>query len=293
MKPFLDEIRDGAILVFDGAMGTQLEDRGLHPGPDCNTKASVLVYDVHKSYINAGADVLITNTLTANRLALERSGEADRVEVYNIAGVGVCREAAAGSAYVAGDISSTGQFLAPYGDYTEEQFHEVFAQQAKALADSGVDLFIVETMTDLNEAVAAVKACKSVSALPVIASMSFDPSANGPKTMMGNDIESCVRALDGAGADIIGSNCGSITPEKMAEIITQMRVLTSKPLIAQPNAGIPELVDGRAEFRLPPEDFAAGLVKCIEAGARLVGGCCGTTPSHIAALRQAVDSLTK
>ena len=235
--------------------------------------------------------MLITNTLTANRLALARSNEADMVEAYNTAGARVCQEATAGRAYIAGDISSTGQFLEPYGDYTEQQFHDVYAEQAKVLTESSVDLFIIETMTDLNEAVIAVKACKFVSALPVVASMSFDPTVGKPRTMMGNDIESCVHRLDEAGADVIGSNCGSITPDQMAEIIAEMRSLTDKPLIAQPNAGVPELIDGRAEFRLPPEDFAEGLVKCIEAGARLVGGCCGTTPSHIAALHRAVNSI--
>ena len=292
MKPFLEAVREGRILVFDGAMGTQLEERGLHPGPERNVRAPDAIAEVHRSYVAGGADVLITNTLTANRLALERSGEADLVGEYNAAGARICREAADGRAYVAGDMSSTGQFLAPYGDYTEEQFYAVFAEQAKALADAGVDLFIIETMTDLNETVVAIKACKAVTSLPVAASMSFDPGAAEPRTMMGNDVQSCVRGMADAGADVIGANCGGITPEQMSEVIARMRRLTSLPLIAQPNAGLPELVDGRARFSLSAEGFAAGAAKCIQAGAQLIGGCCGTTPAHITALRRAVDSTT-
>jgi 5-methyltetrahydrofolate--homocysteine methyltransferase len=293
MKSFLEALQQGQLLIFDGAMGTQLEERGMHPGPECNIKAPDVVADVHQSYIAAGANVLITNTLTANRLALERSGEADLVKDYNINGVKICKEVAGDNAYVAGDMSSTGQFLEPYGDYTETQFHEVFSEQAMLFAEAGVDLIIIETMTDLNETIVAIKACKDSTTLPIIASMSFDPGAGGPRTMMGNDVESCVRRMIDADVDIIGSNCGGITPEQMSELIAQMRQLTDKPLIAEPNAGLPELINGRAQFNLPPEEFAAGVIKCVEAGALLVGGCCGTTPAHIAALRRAVDSLNR
>lgn len=287
MKQFLEAIREGGVIIFDGAMGTQLEDIGLHPGPEWSVKSPETIMEVHRSYVEAGADALIANTFGAIRLTLERSGDADKVEEYNAAGIRICREAA-GSAYVVGDISPTGQLLAPYGDYTEEQFHAEFAEQAKALTDAGADALIVETMSDLSEALVALKACKSVSSLPVIVSVAFDSGALGPRTMMGNDVDTCVRELDAAGADVIGANCGGIAPEQMAEIIARMRELTDKPLIAQPNAGLPELVDGRAQFSLPPEEFAAGAIKCVEAGAQIIGGCCGTTPDHIAALRRAV-----
>lgn len=289
MKPFLEAVREGRLLVFDGAMGTQLEERGLHPGPDWNVKDPEKVIDVHRSYAAAGADVLLTNTLTANRLALERAGEADKVGEYNGAGVRICREAAGERAYVAGDMTSTGQMLEPYGDFTEEQFYEVFAEQARALAGAGADLIIIETMTDLSETVVAIKACKAATTLPVVGSISFDWGAAGPRTMMGNDIASCASEMVSAGADVIGTNCGGVTPEQAAQIIAEMRRHTDAPLIAQPNAGLPELIDGRAEFNLSPEVFADGLGKCLEAGARLLGGCCGTTPRHIAALRSMVD----
>ena len=284
MKLFLDAVREGRIIIFDGGMGTQLDARGLHPGPELNVKAPDAVGDVHLSYVEAGADVILTNTIVANRLALARSDEADKVEDYNAAGVRLCKEAAAGRAYVAGDIGSTGQLLAPYGDYSEEEFAEVFTEQAKVLAGGGVDLFIIETMTDPNEAVIAIKACKSISSIPVIASIAFDRTANGPMTMMGNDPESCARMMVAAGADIVGANCGGVTPEDMAGIIARMRAVITLPLVAQPNAGLPELVDGRAEFRMSPEDFAEGTMQCVESGAQLIGGCCGTTPAHIAAL---------
>lgn len=290
MKPFLEAIAEGQILVFDGAMGTQLEERGAHPGPEMNVKSPDIVADVHLAYVTAGANVILTNTLTANRLSLERSGETEKIEDFNVAGVNIVREAADGRAYVAGDMSSTGQMLEPYGDYTPEQFHEVFAEQASIFEKAGADLLMIETMSDINETIVAVKAAKSVTSLPVVVSLSFDPGVNGPRTMMGNAPEKCAKELDEAGADVIGANCGGVTPEQMAEIIAAMRTATNKPLIAQPNAGIPELIDGKAVFNLPPDEFAAGVMKCLDAGAQVVGGCCGTTPSHIAALRKAVDA---
>ncbi|MBI2844349.1 MAG: homocysteine S-methyltransferase family protein [Armatimonadetes bacterium] len=281
MKPFIDIVREGGLLVFDGAMGTQLEEKGLHPGPEWNVKDPNQVAEVHRSYADAGANVLLTNTLTANRLALERAGEADKVEDYNSTGVAVCREAAAGRAYVAGDMSSTGQMLEPYGDYTEEQFSEVFAEQAQSLARAGADLIIIETMTDLRECVVAIKSCKAATSLPVVASMCFDFGAAGPRTMMGNDVESSVKDMESAGADVIGANCGGVTPEQMAEIIAKMKQIAAVPLIAQPNAGLPELIDGKVRFNLAPEKFAFGALRCVESGARFIGGCCGTTPAHI------------
>lgn len=288
MKPFLDSVREERILIFDGAMGTQLEERGVHPGPEANTKTPDMVMDVHRAYIAAGADVLITNTLTANRLALGRSGEAENIFEYNTAGVKLCREVAGDMAYVAGDVGATGRFLEPYGDFTEKQFHEVFSEQAKILADAGADVIIIETMTDLNEAIVAIKACKSAVTIPVIASMSFDPGAAGYRTMMGNDVETCARRMVEAGADVIGSNCGGITTDEMAEVIAIIRGATSGPIIAEPNAGVPELIDGRARFNLGPDGFAEGAIKCVHAGAQLIGGCCGTRPEHIAALKEKI-----
>ncbi len=293
MKPFQEALNEGRILVFDGAMGTQLEEQGLHPGPDVNIKSPDAVVSVHSAYIRAGADVLITNTLTANRLGLERSGEADKVVEFNAAAVRICKQAAGERAWVAGDVGPTGQFLVPYGDYTEEQFFEVYSEQTEALAGAGADLIIIETMTDLNETVIAVKACKAAASIPVVACLSFDPGAGGMRTMMGNTVESCAKALDEAGADAIGTNCGGITPEQMAEVVAAMRSSTKKPLIAEPNAGLPELVEGKVRFNLSPDAFVTGALSCIEAGATLIGGCCGTTPAHITALRKAVDSLGK
>jgi len=290
MKPFLEVLQEGRILVFDGAMGTQLEERGLHPGPQWNIEAPETIADVHRAYLDAGADILLTNTFSANRLGLEHSGLTDKLKELNTAGVELCKKAADGRAYVSADIGSTGQLLEPYGTYTKDQFREIFEEQVIVLAEAGVDLFTVETMTDINEIVIAIKACKSVSNLPVIASMSFNPGAAGPRTMMGNTVEECARAMAEAGADVIGANCGGITPEQMAEVIAEMKRVVDKPLAAQPNAGLPELIDNRAVFNLPPDAFAAGAIRCIDAGAVIVGGCCGTTPAHIAALRHSLDS---
>jgi 5-methyltetrahydrofolate--homocysteine methyltransferase len=293
MKTFAQALSDGDILVFDGAMGTMLEEKGLDPGPWCNVEAWDEVVGIHKAYLEAGADVLISNTFAANRIALERYGRGARMAEYNLAGVELCRQVADGRAYVAGDIGPTGQMLEPYGDYSQEQFYEVFAEQAAMLKSAGADLIIIETMSDLREAVTALEACIDSTMLPVVVSISFDRAGSGYRTVMGDDIESCVCELDAAGANVVGANCGSVTPEQMAELLAEMRRFTNKPIIAEPNAGLPELVGGKAVFSLPPEDFARGVLKCIEAGARLVGGCCGTTPAHIESLVDLVRGARK
>jgi 5-methyltetrahydrofolate--homocysteine methyltransferase len=174
--------------------------------------------------------------------------------------------------------------MEPLGDYTEQQFYDNAAEQARMLADNGVDLIIIETMTDVRETAIAVRAAKQASGLPVIASISFDPVGDSFRTMMGDTSEKAVRELTEAGADVIGSNCGTIDPFEMSRLIAEMRSHSQGILSAMPNAGKPELSAGEVSFRLSPEEFAEGVRKCIKAGATLVGGCCGTTPSHIRAI---------
>jgi 5-methyltetrahydrofolate--homocysteine methyltransferase len=183
-------------------------------------------------------------------------------------------------------MSSTGKFLQPYGDYTEQQFFDNAAEQAAILGRAGVDCIIIETMTVVREAAIAVRAAKDATGLPVIGAIAFDPVAGGDfRTMMGDTIEKAVQELAEAGADVIGANCGTIDPVEMSLVIARMRPLTGLPIAAEPNAGKPELTGGEVLFRLTPEEFADGALRCVEAGANLVGGCCGTTPAHIAALR--------
>lgn len=284
MIPFSEALDNRQILIYDGAMGTQLAARGGVPGPIANFECPDIVKAVHTDYKNAGVDILLTNTLTANRIALEHAGLDGKIEELNSTGVKLCREAANGKCYVCGDMSSTGKFMEPFGDYTEQQFFDNAAEQAEILAKNGVDLIIIETMTDVRETAVAVRAVKSSTGLPVVASIAFDPAGGGFRTMMGDTVEKAVNELTEAGADAVGANCGTIDPDEMAELITQMRALTTVVLSAQPNAGKPELSGGQVSFKLSPEDFADGVLKCKAAGATLIGGCCGTSPAHIAAL---------
>ncbi len=284
MISFYEALRSGRSLLFDGATGTQIAERGGEPGPIANLQHPDIVFQIHASYRDAGADILLTNTLTANRIYLRHAGQEDKFDELNRRGVELCKRAASDKCYVCGDMGSTGQFLEPLGDYTEEQFFENAAEQARVLCDAGVDCIIIETMTDIREAAICAKAAKEETGLPVIACISFDSTVNGFRTMMGDTIEKAVSELTKAGADAIGTNCGTVDPYEASEIIRQMRALTNVPLAAEPNAGKPELTAGRVIFKLNPNQFAEGVIKCVEAGARLVGGCCGTTPEHIKAL---------
>jgi len=287
---FRDVLRSGRILFFDGGMGTQLSERGAERSPAANCHAPEAVLAVHQAYRQAGADVLLTNTLTASRPALARSGEAGQLGRYVAEGCKLARKALGRGGYVAGDIGPTGELLEPYGTMTEAAMRAAFEETARLLAAGGVHLYVVETMSDIREMTLAVQACcesarEAGRDIPVAATMAFDPSRQGGfRTNMGVSPADATRAMVAAGADIVGANCGSVTPEQMAEIVREFRRATDKPILIQPNAGVPELQAGRTIFRLPPEAFAAGMMEVIRAGAQLVGGCCGTTPAHISAL---------
>jgi 5-methyltetrahydrofolate--homocysteine methyltransferase len=291
MIPFAEALKSGKILILDGATGTQLVARGGITGALSNFECPEIVKAVHADYKAAGADIVLANTLTANRIALEHAGLADRIVDINELGAQLCREAVGDDCYVCGDMGSTGKFMEPLGEYTEEQFYDNAAEQAEILTDGGVDLIIIETMTDVRETVIAVRAAKDASGLPVIASISFDPVGDGFRTMMGDTAERAVLMLAEAGADAVGSNCGTLDPWEMSRMIAKMRTYSDIILIAMPNAGKPELSAGEVTFKLTPEEFADGAMKCVEAAATLVGGCCGTTPAHIAALAKRVKSL--
>ncbi|MCE9615676.1 MAG: homocysteine S-methyltransferase family protein [Lentisphaerae bacterium] len=278
-------LKDPRPLVIDGAMGTQLEEAGLHPGGQNNIETPDAVRSVHQRYVEAGADMLITNTLTLNRVYGEAHGLGGEWHAANVAGARLARAAAGPARYVLGDLSATGQMLEPYGDYTEAQFEAAYAEQARALAEGGVDGFIVETVYDLREALCALRGCRQAAPdLPVLVSMTFQTAERGGRTMMGNTAADCAKALSEAGADAVGSNCGELTPLQMADIVRSFRAHTTRPIMAQPNAGLPTLEGTRATFKMSPDEFAQGVAACRAAGATLLGGCCGTTPAHIHAL---------
>ncbi|RKY73605.1 MAG: 5-methyltetrahydrofolate--homocysteine methyltransferase [Candidatus Latescibacterota bacterium] len=268
---------------LDGAMGTELIKRGLRLGdpPELwNLEGPEKVLEVQRAYVEAGAQVLLTNTFGGNRLKLRRAGMEEKLEEVNRRAVEIAKEASGGRALVAGNLGPTGEFVEPYGTSSEEDFYRAFVEQAEVLASSGVDLFVIETMSDLKEVGAAVRACREFG-LPVAASMSFEPAGGGFRTMMGVKPQDAARALEEAGADMVGTNCGGISPEEMAQVVAEMGSATQRPIFAEPNAGRPELVDGRAVYKLSPEEFVEGMRKVAEAGAKLLGGCCGTTPEHI------------
>lgn len=275
-------------VVLDGAMGTQLDAAGLEMGGQNNITNPEAVLAIHQRYADVGLDLLITNTLTMNRVNIESHGIDVDVREVNLSGARLARVAAREGQYVLADIGSTGRLLKPYGNISEEEASAAFAEQALILAEGGVDGFIIETVIDLREALCALCALREVSDLPVLVSIAFNTVNNGGRTVMGNSAGDCARALTEAGADAVGANCGSLTPSEIAQIIALMRGETDLPLIAQPNAGRARLVEKRLVFDMPPADFAAGLLECAEAGARLLGGCCGTSPAHIQALLQSL-----
>jgi len=281
---FAELIAAQSPVLLDGAMGTQLAAAGLEMGGQNCVSHPDVVLAVHREYVAAGCDVLTTNTLTMNRLSIETHGIGVDVAEVNRSGARLARQAATEGLCVLGDISSTGQLLEPYGDYTEEQFFDTFKEQVGCLLAEGVDGFIVETMLDVREALCAVRACREASSLPVLATLSFQTVDKGGRTVMGNAAAESAQVLVDAGAAAVGANCGDLDPSETAVIVGMMRDAVEGPLVAQPNAGNPRLVDGRTVFDMAPDEFADGISACIAAGATLVGGCCGTTPEHIGRL---------
>ncbi len=280
----IDLLNSSRTAIFlDGAMGTQLGQMGLEMGGQNTITNPDAVLTVHKRYVAAGVDLLITNTLTMNRTNIESHNVAVDVREVNLAGVRLAKEAAAGACYVLGDMGSTGKMLKPYGTLPEEDALAAFKEQAAILAEGGVDGIIVETMFDLREAVCAVRAIREACDLPVIASIAFNTSDNQGRTVMGDTAKRCAEGLTEAGATVVGANCGGVDPLEMAQLVAMMREATDLPIIAQANAGKGRMVDGDLVFDLAPADFANGMQECLRAGARLIGGCCGTSPAHIQA----------
>ncbi len=277
-------LKNKDVILLDGAIGTELDKRGLMGRAGNNLDNPEVVLEIQREYAKSGCDALTTNTLTMNRIFIETHNLGVSVRDVNRAGVELAKQAVGKTQYVLGDISSTGQLLEPYGTYKESQFYDAFREQAEILAESGVDGFIIETMFDLPEAICALRACKDKLSLPVIVSIAFATEAKGGRTMMGNSAEQSAKSLTNAGADVIGANCGDIDPIQMAVIVSLLKSATSLPVLAQPNAGKPKLVDNETVFDMGPEAFAQGITECLHAGASIVGGCCGTTPEHICAV---------
>ena len=286
-----DLIADGRAHVFDGAMGTMLYARGAFINvcyDELTLRQPELVRDVHAAYVKAGAEVLETNTFGANPVKLAHFGLADQTEEINRRAAELAREAAGSRAAVAGAIGPLGIRLEPFGETSRAEARALFRRQAEGLLAGGVDGFILETFGDLGELTEALHAVRAVSDLPVIAQITL---AEDGQTPYGTDVETAARTLDALGADVIGVNC-SVGPQGVLEAIERMAKVTSKPLSAQPNAGLPRLVGDRKIYMASPEYMGTYAKTLVEAGARFVGGCCGTTPAHIREVASFVASVS-
>lgn len=277
------------IVLFDGGMGSLLAGRGCDTSGASNLENPEAVLEIHREYAGAGADILITNTFTMNRIGIESHGLDIEPEAVNKAGVSLARRAAGAEKLVFGDIGPTGQLLEPYGSYTEEQFYNNYLEQAGIFAGEGVDGLIIETFTDLREAECALKACKDQTNLPLILSLAYTTTEKGGRTIMGSAVKEAAALAEQYGAAAVGANCGDLDPEEMAVITGFYREATALPLIIQPNAGKPKLVGSETSYDMQPDQYAKGVAKCIENGASIIGGCCGTTPPHIEVVAALLD----
>ncbi len=294
-EEFLRRLEHGPVLC-DGAMGTQLYERGgLAPDlclEELNLSHSELVKSIHLDYINAGAEIIETNTFGANRLRLSAYGLEEKVIEINRTAVEIAREArrlTGQHVWIAGSVSSLGRTLSPPGPLTPEQAREVFREQVEALVQAGVDLLILETFSDLREIREAIGAARETCSLPIVAQMTFTEEG---KTLMGDTPREVVQTLEGLGVQVIGANC-SVGSEPMLRVVEEMAKVAHRPLSAQPNAGFPTYQGGRLLYRSSPEYMARHARKMVEVGATLIGGCCGTSPEHIAAIRDALRGVRR
>lgn len=288
-KEFREYLSKGAI-VLDGATGTNLMAAGMPIGvcPEAWVmEHQDVLYDLQSAYVKAGTNIVYAPTFTGNRIKLEEYGLEDRIEEINTELVRLSKRAVDGKALVAGDMTMTGKQLFPLGDLMFEELVDVYKEQASILDHAGADLFVVETMMSLQECRAAVIAIKEVSDLPIMVTLSYNEDG---RTLFGTPPETAVVVLQSLGVDAIGINC-STGPMEMVELVEKMAQYSTVPILAKPNAGLPELEDDKTVYKMTPQEFADAAVALVNAGASIVGGCCGTTPEHIKALSDAVREL--
>ena len=288
MHELIEQLLGAGPVVTDGAWGTQLQERGLEIGacPDAwNLTHAEKVAEVARAYVEAGSDVVLTNTFGATRFVLARHDLADKTAEINRDGVTISREAAAGRAKVFASMGPSGVMLM---QADPEEIQAAFEEQARAMAEAGADAIVVETMSDPAEAVLAVAAVRSTG-LPVVACMVFDSGADHDRTMMGTTPEQAAEQLTEAGADCIGSNCGQGI-DGFVSICRRLRAATDRPIWIKANAGLPQMTDGKTTYAETPAQFARRVPELVEAGASFIGGCCGTTPAFIQAIRKELQS---
>lgn len=294
MGQLLDRLSQRKVLVSDGAWGTMLQARGM-TADDCpeewNLSHADDVRGVAEAYASAGSDLVLTNTFGGSRPKLDKAALGEQVAAFNAAGAKLSLEGAGPDTLVAGSVGPTGEFLQPLGELSESQMEEIYREQIEAIVSAGVSIICIETQSAIEEAACAVRAARRLDEpVEVITTFTFDLTPKGPRTMMGADPQKIVEQLTPLGVDIFGSNCGNGI-EGMIEVAGVFASLTDKPILIHANAGLPELINGQTVFRQSPADFSARTAELVAAGASIVGGCCGTTPEHIAAMRQVVDGL--
>ncbi len=296
MKRLFQEAMLERPILGDGAMGTQLMLAGLEQG-NCGEAWNLThpdrVLAIQRRYVEAGSECLITNTFGGSRIMLSRHGEGDHAAVINKAAVAIARQAFGdGEGYVLGDIGPFGGLMAPFGDFTEDQVRIAFDEQAAALVEAGADAVIVETQTSLEELLLGIEAAKKAGAPCIIGSMAYDVTLDGStfRTMMGIDPERAAEFMEEHGAHVVALNCGTgMEMERARAAVERYKSVTNLPVMAQPNAGKPRLENMKVVYDETPEQMVKGLIPLLEAGANVVGACCGSTPDHIRAFRKAMD----
>jgi|WetSurSiteA1Bulk_404760.scaffolds.fasta_scaffold01869_9 5-methyltetrahydrofolate--homocysteine methyltransferase len=295
MAAFIDRINKGEILVSDGATGTNLQSMGLKPGippEDLIMDKPAPLLELASKFVAAGADIILTCTFGGTSLRMRDSQYARQSAEINRRAAGIARQAAGrrDGVLVGGSIGPTGQLLQPYGPLDPVQVYEAYKEQAAALAEGGVDLLVIETMFALEEADAAYEAARDVTELPVVVSFSYD---RGARTMMGVRPADVIKHYSEKGADLVGANCGT-SLESMEQVLREYREAQPEmPIWIKPNAGLPRLVEGVSVYDVTPEMMSKAAVKFAGMGARVLGGCCGNTPEHVAAIAQSVKQTRK
>jgi len=291
MKSFRDLLEDDSVHVFDGAIGTRLYEKGIYINrnyDEINLAAPELVLEIHEEYVRAGAEIIETNTYGATRHKLQLFGLENKLREINIAAAQIARKAAGDKVFVAGAIGPLGLRIEPYGPTSFDEAKDMFKEQAEALLEGGVDLFVIETFSDLSEIQQAIKAIKEICDLPIVAQMTIQTDG---KTTFGADAKLIALRLEEYGADVVGLNCG-VGPTHILNALEQMREITDKKLSAQPNAGLPRDIQGRQFYMCSPEYMSKFAKRFIKAGASFIGGCCGTTPKHIKMICDVVRAIS-
>ena len=295
-QTILDLIRQRTVLL-DGGLGTELMKRGLPQGtcPELwNVKNPDAVQDIYRSYFEAGSDAIVTNSFGGSKIKLAAYGLADQCHELNFAAAKLAQDVKPKGRFIGGSLGPTGKFLKPQGEFTEADFEQAFAVQAKALIMGKVDFLLIETMFDLREALSALRGARQAApSMPVFVTMTFDRKPRGFFTLMGDSVAKCVEELEKNKVPVIGANC-TLTSQDMTDLIKDMRSRTSLPLIAQPNAGQPGLSDSHElVYSQGIEEYIGHIPRLIENGANLIGGCCGTTPEYIWRMADIVKTVKK